>query len=124
MFFENFDLDNVVTPVKVDIYQQLLIDAGFDKKKTKFLVEGFTKGFSVGYQGPTQGKKKSANLKLRVGSTTELWNKVMVEVKAKRYAGPFKKIPFKNFIQSPIGLVPKVKGKKTRLIFHLISLKW
>ena len=43
----------------------------------------------------------------------------MIEVKAKRYAGPFVEPPFEFFIQSPIGLVPKDKGKKTRLIFHL-----
>ena len=42
----------------------------------------------------------------------------MKEVKLKRYAGPFHKVPFKNFVQSPIGLVPKA-GNKTRLIFHL-----
>ena len=36
-----------------------------------------------------------------------------------RYAGPFENPPFEFFIQSPIGLVPKDKGKKTRLIFHL-----
>ena len=43
----------------------------------------------------------------------------MKEVKAKRYAGPFTDIPFDNFIQSPIGLVPKDGGKDCRLIFHL-----
>ena len=43
----------------------------------------------------------------------------MKEVKEKRYAGPFEQIPFSNYIQSPIGLVPKDGGKKTRLIFHL-----
>ena len=43
----------------------------------------------------------------------------MTEVEAKRYAGPFEKVPYKYFIQSPVGLVPKDKGKKTRLIFHL-----
>ena len=43
----------------------------------------------------------------------------MKEVQAKRYTGPFDRVPFTNFIQSPIGLVPKDKGKKTRLIFHL-----
>ena len=43
----------------------------------------------------------------------------MKEVKEKRYAGPFRKVPFKNFIQSPIGLVPKDNGKEFRLIFHL-----
>ena len=43
----------------------------------------------------------------------------MKEVKELRYAGPFSEIPFENYIQSPIGLVPKDGGKKTRLIFHL-----
>ena len=42
-----------------------------------------------------------------------------MEVKAKRYARPFKKIPYKYFIQSPVGLVSKDERKKTRLIFHL-----
>ena len=43
----------------------------------------------------------------------------MKEVELKRYAGPYEEIPFEYFIQSPIGLVPKDNGKKTRLIFHL-----
>ena len=43
----------------------------------------------------------------------------MKEVQLGRYAGPFDKPPFEHFIQSPIGLVPKDQGKKTRLIFHL-----
>ena len=43
----------------------------------------------------------------------------MKEVKEKRYAGPFEEVPFKNFIQSPVGLVPKKGKTKMRLIFHL-----
>ena len=42
----------------------------------------------------------------------------MKEVEQKCFAGPFENIPYKNFVQSPIGLVPKAGGK-TRLIFHL-----
>ena len=42
----------------------------------------------------------------------------MKEVKLKRFAGPYKRIPFKNNIQSPIGLVPKAGGQM-QLIFHL-----
>ena len=42
----------------------------------------------------------------------------MKEVKLGRVAGPFKEVPYKNFIQSPIGLVPKA-GNQTRMIFHL-----
>ena len=43
----------------------------------------------------------------------------MKEVKPKRFAGPYKQIPFDNYIQSPVGLVPKDNGMDTRLIFHL-----
>ena len=118
-YFENFDLDNVVTPVKVDVYEQLLKQSGYPENKTEFLVDGFKHGFSLGYQGKEKVQITAPNLKLRVGSELELWNKVMKEVKLKRFAGPFKTIPFKNYIQSPIGLVPKDNGTQTRLIFHL-----
>ena len=44
----------------------------------------------------------------------------MKEVNLQRYAGRFEEnaIPFRNSIQSPIGLVPKAGGQ-SRLIFHL-----
>ena len=84
------------------------------------LINGFTHGFDIGYSGPEDVKITSPNLKFReVGNSVILWNKVMKEVKEQRYAGPFKEIPFDNYIQSPIGLVPKDGGKDTRLIFHL-----
>ena len=73
----------------------------------------------LGYEGPEQVKMKAANLKFRIGNKTDMWNKVMKEVGEKRMAGPFEDIPFEHFIQSPIGLVTKDGGKKTRLIFHL-----
>ena len=63
--------------------------------------------------------QEAPNLKLTVGSYTEMRNKVIKEVAAKRFVGPFAKPPFKNYIQSPISLVPKDNGTKTRLIFHL-----
>ena len=45
----------------------------------------------------------------------------MKEVKLKRFAGPYERIPFNGgYIQSPIGLVPKDDGKDQRLIFHLL----
>ena len=46
----------------------------------------------------------------------------MKEVKLKRVAGPNLKIPFHNYIQSPIGLVPKSGEQQTRLIFHLLFM--
>ena len=84
------------------------------------MVDSFRNGFDIGYEGSEDVKITSPNLKFRVGDETILWNKVMKEIKAGRYAGPFKKIPFSDhYIQSPIGLVDKDNGKDTRLIFHL-----
>ena len=47
-----------------------------------------------------------------------MWSKMMKEVKLGRHAGPFRTIPYDNYMQSPIGLVPKA-GNQMRLIFHL-----
>ena len=107
-------------PVNIDRMQSLLTKVNYNKDKTEFLIDGFRNGFDLGYRGKITGIQKTApNLKLRVGNQTILWNKVMKEVKVKRYAGPFKQIPFEDYIQSPIGLVPKDSGRDVRLIFHL-----
>ena len=41
MMFENYDLENVVTPVNSDVLESMLQQAGYDENKTRFLVEGF-----------------------------------------------------------------------------------
>ena len=116
----NFDLTNVVTPVDVEALERLLHQSKYENEKIEYLVNGFKHGFSIGYQGPKNVRQTAKNLPLRgLGTKTTLWNKVMKEVEKKRYAGPFKEIPYNNFIQSPIGLVPKDGGKDMRLIFHL-----
>ena len=121
MYFENFNLTDVVTPVDAGKLQELLEESGYPQNKTSFLVDGFRYGYDLGYEGPCDVRMTSHNLKLRVGNETILWNKIMKEVKNKRYAGPFEKILFKNYIQSPVGLV--LKGEDdTRLIFYLESI--
>ena len=118
--YENLDLDNIYTPVDASKLEQLLLMSYYNKEEISFLVDGFKNGFDLGYRGPeTNIQQESQNLRFTIGNKTELWNKVMKEVKEKRYAGPFPYIPYDNYIQSPIGLVPKDGGKKTRLIFHL-----
>ena len=118
-YYENFDLKTIVTPVNVDRLHELLIKFSYNSEKTNFLVKGFSEGFSIGYAGPMNIKRNAPNLKLRVGNEIELWNKVMKEVRLKRFAGPFAEPPFEHYIQSPISLVPKDHGKATRLVFHL-----
>ena len=122
-FCSNYDVTNVCTPVNPIKLGQLLRESNYDAEKTNYLVQGFTNGFDLGYRGSENIRICSPNLKFTVGSKVELWNKVMAEVEAGWYAGPFNKIPFQNYIQSPIGLVPKDKGTKTRLIFHLLYPK-
>ena len=84
------------------------------------MVLGFTNGFDIGYRGSTSRQNTSENIPIKtgVGSKIEMWNKVMKEVKLGRFAGPYKQIPYQDYMQSPIGLVPKA-GNQTRLIFHL-----
>ena len=115
---QDLDWQNIVTPVKVDVLAKLLSDSNYDVRKSAHLVKGFSEGFSIGYEGPVNRCDEANNLPLRVGSLTDLWNKVMKKVQEHRYAGPFKSPPTNQYIQSPIGLVPK-SGGKTRLIFHL-----
>ena len=108
-----------MTPVNADVFESLLIETNYNTAETQFIVDGFRNGFDIGFRGSIKNLQRNApNLKLRVGSPTILWNKMMKEVKLKSFAGPFKEVPFENYIQSPVGLVPK-DGNDTRLIFHL-----
>ena len=94
------------------------MESGYGQQLTEQLMQGFLQGFDIGYRGPSKRKNYSHNLPLRVRSKLELWNKVMKEVKANRYSGPYHAPPCQYFVQSPLGLVPKTNDK-TQLIFHL-----
>ena len=112
------DLNTVITPVKVDKFVAMLKASNYEASEVEFLEQGFTHGFDIGYEGPQERCSESENLPFTVGDESILWSKIMKEVQLGRVAGPFDKIPFDNYIQSPVGLVPKV-GNQTRLIFHL-----
>ena len=75
-------------------------------------------GFDLCYRGPTNRCDLSNYLKLGCGDKFDLWQNMMKEVSLHRFTGPFKTIPFANFVQSPVGLVDEVNNQ-TRLIFHL-----
>ena len=122
LYFENLNITDVVTPVNAKALHSLLLESAYDEAKSNYLVNGFAQGFTIGYEGPkTNIQRYAPNLKLRIGNKVTLWNKVMKEVKLKRYASPFDTVPYENFIQSPIGLVPKggPESGDCRLIFHL-----
>ena len=116
----NYDLDSIITPVNVDVLEQLSRDSQYDDKETEFLVNRFRYGFDLEYTGPRNRRDNARNIPFQVGvgNKLDMWMKIMKEVKEKCYAGPYNKILFKYYVQSPISLVPKA-GNKTRLIFHL-----
>lgn len=77
-------------------------------------MDGFQNGFSLQFTGSREGYHRLNNLRLRVGNKKILWDKIMKEVKAKRYCGPFKdwpKLDGNYGYQNPIGLVPKGEVK-------------
>ena len=121
-FFENYDWQKIQTPINVEALEQLLKESGYDRGKTRYLTEGFKRGFSIGHHGESERTDMAENLPLNnLGTKVDLWNKVMKEVGLSRYAGPYHldELPVReSFIQSLIGLVPKA-GNQMRLIFHL-----
>ena len=86
----------------------------------KFLCDGFMSGFDLGYRGPFKRRDTSRNIPIRpeVGNEQMLWDNMLKEVGHKRFVGPFEKIHYNYFVQSPVSLVPKA-GNQARLIFHL-----
>ena len=117
---ENFNLTAIQTPIDVNSFESLLCVSKYASREIDVLISGFSEGFSIGYEGPTIRQDLSRNILFTpgVGSPEDLWDKIMDEVAARRVVGPFKQIPFDNFMQLPVGLVPKAGGK-TRMIFHL-----
>ena len=107
-------------PVKVEVLISMLKETNYDETEVEYLKKGFLEGFDIGYKGPQTRQSKARNIPLRIGNEVKLWNKLMKELKAQRVAGLYDNIPYDNYIQSPIGLVPKSGNtEKTRLIFHL-----
>lgn len=114
-------MESIVTPIKAEVLKQFLEESHYSKEKTKYLVDGFRNGFTIGYRGSLTRRDISPNHKLHCGNKTTLWNKLIKEVQQLRVSGPWKEIPYQDaYVQSPITLVPKGKdGKQTRLVFNL-----
>ena len=68
LMFENFDLDNIITPIKASTLKNILDECGYDKSKTNQLYHGFQEGFTLGYEGDPHVKLTAPNLKFRIGS--------------------------------------------------------
>ena len=62
LYFENYNISDIVTPIKHEVLQQLLSESNYDSQKSSYLVYGFKQGFQLGYRGPTNRQDKSQNI--------------------------------------------------------------
>ena len=73
----NEDLENIYSPVRVEILVKLLRELKYDSQEIAYLEKGFTEGFDIGYRGPQNRTSRANNLPFKVGNPTELWNKLI-----------------------------------------------
>ncbi|MES9880226.1 MAG: reverse transcriptase domain-containing protein [Sedimenticola sp.] len=97
---------------------KIMQDIRYDILEAEFLVQGFTHGFSLNYQGPRQ-PRESRNLNSAITRPEVVRQKLSKEIVAGRVAGPFPSRPLPDLRVSPIGLVPKKVPGEYRLIHHL-----
>ena len=105
-----FPLRNtVVSPINVPVLKQFLINHP-DTNFVNFLLDGFTYGFSVGYDRPlTAGQ--SRNLLSAHQNPISVSAAILKEVsRGHTAAGPFPVSPFPMSHCSPLGAVPKKDG--------------
>ena len=104
------------SPIKPHVLHKKLANY-HDQFTAKFLVSGFSHGFTLFYSGP---RKSLFSKKLKSASShqTELLAIVHKEHSLGRVAGPCHAPPLPNFRTNPIGVVPKKDGG-WRLICNL-----
>ena len=65
-YYENYNLEDIITPINVRKLVQLLTEAGYSETEIQFLNEGFTNGFDINYKGPTNRQSESDNIPLKI----------------------------------------------------------
>lgn len=91
---------------------------GYDPTFYNILISGFKFGFRLGAIG-TKANCNAKNHKSALDNPVLVMEKLAKEIIKGRISGPFKKPPFRDFICSPLGLVPKSVPGKYRLIHDL-----
>lgn len=108
--------NKIVTPICTKTLARYL--EGYDDGKKSYLIQGFTYGFPLEFQGHRESFS-CANLKSALDHPAVVEEKIKKELDFKRVEGPFKIKPLDIFRVSPLGLVPKKAPGTWRLIHHL-----
>ena len=71
-------------PIHINRFKELLELSKYDPDEANFLVRGFLWGFDLEYEGYYDRVDTSKNIPLRdIGTESDLWCKMIKEVKAK-----------------------------------------
>lgn len=104
------------TPVLVERLVSIL--DGYNPFIIEQLVSGFRSGFPLHFEGPIRPCSAN-NLLSAIQNPVIVDQKILKEIEAGRFAGPFVSPPFTTFCISPLGVVPKKTPGEFRLIHHL-----
>ena len=106
------------TPINVEALRYFLAEHS-DRDLVNFLVDGFSHGFDLMYEGPITTSNPK-NLKSARDAPNAVQASIDRELARGHTAGPFLEPPFQKFHCSPIGAVPKTDNTY-RLILDLSS---
>ena len=104
------------TPVKVNRLAFYL--TSFEDQFRKNLIDGFTFGFRLHFQGPSKASG-AKNVISAMQRPEVVDSKLIKERQCGRILGPFSYPPFSNLRVSPLGVIPKKAPGEFRMIHHL-----
>ena len=107
------------TPVSPLVLSQFL--QGYDPGLSRYLIQGFSRGFALGCLGvPPIASKSPKNLPSALQHPHVIKSKIDKELSSGRILGPFISPPaIYNYRVSPLGVVPKKVLGEFRMIHHL-----
>ena len=108
---------SVVTPISYLKLKYLLQKTKYDTAASRFLVDGFQRGFSIGHAGNLNSVIPEFTPKEHEKDIIQ--EKIDKELALGRVGGPFNAPPFDNFKISPIFLRPKAVPGQYRMILDL-----
>ena len=92
--------------------------AQYDSRKSKELIEGFSEGFPLHYEGPCEFSFAKNHVSVS-NLESEVDKKVKNELLKGRIEGPFSSSPLNNLKISPLAIIPKRQQNSFRLIHDL-----
>ena len=116
MVLDNVSMPPLPNPIKCLRLNHYL--EGYNFQNRTFLIDGFSKGFRIPFQGPIISRISRNHLSAR-SNVQAINEKIQGELRAGRIIGPFDTPSFDPLICSPIAVVSKHEPGKFRLIHDL-----